>query len=76
MDYAILMQQHSRDEPKVLLANACSALTTICSFGFLAISQSPVLSAFGSTILIGVIISFMTSSLIYSTPDPSKVAST
>jgi len=68
MDYSILLHQHGQKGGHVLLANACSALTTICSFGFLASSQSPVLNAFGSTIVIGIIISFLSSSIFFAKP--------
>jgi predicted exporter len=54
IDYAILFTRHHQGSRSVTMANLCSAITTLLSFGLLVISHSPVLQSLGLTVFIGV----------------------
>jgi predicted exporter len=55
VDYGIFLQEPgSQDDGASWLAVAVSALSTLLSFGLLALSQTPVLRAFGVTMAIGI----------------------
>ncbi|MDR2625066.1 MAG: MMPL family transporter [Zoogloeaceae bacterium] len=53
VDYAIFLQTQSR-APHTLLGTTLAALLTLLSFGLLALSATPALSAFGLTATLGV----------------------
>ncbi len=62
VDYAIfLMERPGADEGTAWLGVALSALSTILSFGLLSLSGTPVLRAFGMTMLIGITVSMVAS---------------
>lgn len=57
VDYGIFMQeQPDRRDATAWLAVGLSAVSTILSFGLLALSQTPALRAFGLTMLIGTVL--------------------
>ncbi len=53
MDYVIFAREMQRQHQVTLQAVLLSALTSLLSFGLLAISSIPVVQAFGMTVLIG-----------------------
>jgi predicted exporter len=55
-----------------MVANAMSALSTMMAFGLLAFSDLYAIHAFGVTILIGITISFVLSSLLRPQEQESK----
>lgn len=60
VDYGIFMQeQPDRRDVTAWLAVGLSAVSTILSFGLLALSQTPALRAFGLTMLIGTVLVWM-----------------
>ena len=63
VDYAIFLAE-SREAPNAtLLAVTLSGITTLLSFGLLAWSETPFLHGFGSAVLIGVCVAFLTAPL-------------
>ena len=59
LDTAIFrVSTDSVDQPATSLAITLSALTTILAFGILAFSQTPVISAFGQSIVFGLIVTY------------------
>ncbi|WP_229724015.1 MMPL family transporter [Oxalicibacterium solurbis] len=61
VDYGIFMQEHpGRDSTVPWLAVGLSAANTILSFGLLALSHTPALHAFGLTMLIGILLVWIT----------------
>jgi predicted exporter len=62
MDYALFLYiQKGRAH---LLSNALAAITTIISFGFLWLSKTTAVSSFGSAIFIGIMLSFVLTTMI------------
>ena len=56
VDYGIFFQEQGRaDDGAAWLAVALSALSTLLSFGLLALSKTPALQAFGLTMALGII---------------------
>jgi predicted exporter len=53
MDYGVFLRESGTQSSSCLLAIMLSALTSSLSFGLLALSSTPMISAFGMTILIG-----------------------
>ncbi len=62
-DYAIFLREIGGTERSAALAITLSALTTLCSFGLLALSATPALHAFGITTLVGIAASFLVAPL-------------
>ena len=63
-DYAIFCAESSTDRRSVtLVAVWMAALTTLLSFGLLALSRVPAVHYFGSTMLIGILLAFCTAPL-------------
>lgn len=59
LDYAVFrVFTPEPDQPATSLAIALSSLTSILAFGMLAFSQTPVISAFGQTIAIGLLFTY------------------
>jgi predicted exporter len=54
VDFGIFFMEANDDNSHTLLAIMLSALTTIFSFGMLTLSNTPVIHAFGLTMLIGI----------------------
>lgn len=54
IDYAIFMLEGGEHEAATLFAVSLSALTTVLSFGLLALSATPALRTFGLSVLIGI----------------------
>ncbi len=62
VDYAIfLIERPDPREGNAWLGVALSAMSTLLSFGLLALSQTPVLRAFGLTMLVGITVSMLAS---------------
>ena len=60
IDYGIYMQEdHVRQDRAAWVGVSLSALTTLLSFGLLALSQTPALQTFGLTMLLGVGLSWL-----------------
>ncbi len=64
IDYGLFFAEAKSTEPRTLLAVLLSALTTIFSFGLLALSQTSAIQAFGLTMLIGISTVFILSPII------------
>lgn len=59
MDYGIFLRESGRESTACLLAILLSALTTTLSFGLLAFSSTPMISAFGITVALGGILNWL-----------------
>ncbi len=59
VDYAIFYREAQSQSSKITVAIFLCMLSTALSFGLLALSNTPAISAFGLTVLIGVISSFL-----------------
>lgn len=59
MDYGIFLRESGRESTACLLAILLSALTTTISFGLLALSSTPMISAFGITVALGGIFNWL-----------------
>ena len=60
MDYVIfLAESRSTNFSSTMLALSLSAITTILSFGLLALSNTPAIEYFGLTVLVGITLSFL-----------------
>lgn len=55
IDYAVFIRESGKESAHVLLAILLSALTTAISLGLLALSNTPALTAFGVSLLLGVL---------------------
>jgi len=62
-DYAVFLREGGARLQSSALAVTLSALTTLCSFGLLALSQIPALHAFGLATLIGILASYLSAPL-------------
>ena len=60
VDYAIFFAESRASAGPTLLAVALSGVTTLLSFGLLAWSETPFLHGFGSAVLIGICVAFLT----------------
>ncbi|MCP4698503.1 MAG: MMPL family transporter [Gammaproteobacteria bacterium] len=54
IDYTLFLEEAKRHRATVMLAITLSAMTTLLSFGLLALSNTPVLHSFGLTVLMGI----------------------
>jgi len=59
MDYSIFIYESSADNKVCLLAIFLSAVTSCLSFGLLSFSSTPMLSAFGVTVLLGSLLNLL-----------------
>ncbi|MBI2380644.1 MAG: hypothetical protein HYV16_07815 [Gammaproteobacteria bacterium] len=64
IDYAVFMLEGGAHEAATLLAVSLSALTTMLSFGLLALSQTPALRTFGLSVLVGIAVAHTLTPLI------------
>lgn len=64
IDYGLFFAESKEFNPHILLAILLSALTTIFSFGLLALSETAAIHAFGLTMLIGISTAFILSPII------------
>ena len=62
-DYAVFLREGGARQRSPALAVTLSALTTLCSFGLLSLSQIPALHAFGLATLIGILASYLSAPL-------------
>jgi predicted exporter len=62
-DYAVFLREGGAQSLSPALAVTLSALTMLCSFGLLALSQIPALHAFGLATLIGILASYLSAPL-------------
>ncbi len=67
IDYGIFMQEKTQRRDTPWLAVGLSAVSTVLSFGLLALSQTPALRAFGLTMLIGTTLAWLLVPLLAST---------
>jgi len=67
IDYAVFRLEGMNHAGPTNMAIALSALSTVCSFGFLAFSSTPVLRAFGTSLLIGTLVAMLGVSLLVTT---------
>jgi len=68
IDYTIFFAEYGGDKPSTMLAVMLSALTTLLSFGLLALSATPVLQGFGVTVGLGILIAWLLSPLAAARP--------
>ena len=66
MDYGIFLRESHGHEDDCLLAILLSVLTSSLSFGLLALSATPMIAAFGLTVLTGVLCNWLLASLLVS----------
>ncbi|MEY8672964.1 MMPL family transporter [Francisella philomiragia] len=59
MDYVLFLAESHNRFSSTMLALALSAITTILSFGLLALSNTPAIEYFGLTVLIGISVAFL-----------------
>jgi len=64
IDYAVFIKESSGDNKSTYLAISLASLTTILALGLLSLSHTPALSAFGLSLLLGVLFSFILTPLI------------
>ncbi|WP_348674045.1 hypothetical protein, partial [uncultured Abyssibacter sp.] len=56
IDYAVFAREAGEHSTATLLAILLSALTTLLSFGLLALSATPALAEFGATVVVGIVL--------------------
>lgn len=66
IDYTLFFEESHDHSQATMLAILLSAITTLLSFGLLALSATPAISAFGQTMLIGIGVAFLLSPFVYS----------
>ena len=64
IDYTIFLSEARHDARTTMLAITLSSITTVLSFGLLALSETPVLRSFGLTLLIGIVTAMLLSPLV------------
>ena len=64
MDYVIFLAESGERNKGTMLALCLSAITTILSFGLLALSSMPAISYFGLTVLVGITVAFILAPLV------------
>ncbi len=60
LDYVIFLAE-SKNPEKVMVSLCLSCVTTILSFGLLAVSQTTAVAAFGMTVAVGMVLIFLLS---------------
>lgn len=73
VDYGIFLLEHSADQGEAWLAVGLGAVSTLLSFGLLAVSTTPAIHAFGVTLGVGVTLVWLLSPL--SQQKPSSTSS-
>ncbi len=66
IDYTLFLEEGKNHQQSTMLAILLSALTTLLSFGLLALSETPVISSFGQTMVVGIIVAFLLSPFVFS----------
>lgn len=56
VDYTLFLEEGAPHRDSTLLAILLSAVTTVLSFGLLALSATPAVAAFGVTVLVGIVV--------------------
>lgn len=64
IDYTLFFAERSTHRQTTMLAITLSAMTTILSFGLLALSDTKAINSFGLTLMIGIVISFLLSPIV------------
>lgn len=64
IDYTIFFAEQTADKATTMHAILLSAVTTILSFGLLALSGTPVISSFGLMVFVGIVVSLLLSPLV------------
>ncbi|API87446.1 MMPL family transporter [Francisella uliginis] len=59
MDYVLFIAESDNRFSSTMLALSLSAITTILSFGLLALSNTPAIEYFGLTVLVGITVAFL-----------------
>lgn len=70
IDYTIFLAESGEDT--TMMAIVLSSITTILSFGLLALSETPVLQSFGLTLLLGIAMAMLLSPLVVCGRDPRE----
>lgn len=73
IDYSLFFEEGENHQEATMLAILLSALTTLLSFGLLALSTTPAISAFGQTMLVGITTAFLLSPLVFSLKSTKSV---
>jgi predicted exporter len=63
VDYGIFLVEHPADDGEAWLAIGLGAVSTLLSFGLLAVSTTPAIHAFGTTLGVGVTLVWLLSPL-------------
>lgn len=64
IDYTIFLSEVRHNPKTTMLAILLSSMTTVLSFGLLALSQTPVLRSFGLTLLMGIVAAMLLAPLV------------
>jgi predicted exporter len=64
IDYAVFIRESSGDNRSTYLAITLAGLTTVLALGLLSLSHTPALSAFGASLLFGILFSYVLTPLI------------
>lgn len=64
VDYVLFFSETKSKFSSTMLATSLSAITTILSFGLLALSSTPAISYFGVTVLVGIASAFLLSPIV------------
>lgn len=73
VDYAIYFRESSQHLPTTALGITLDALTTLFSFGLLAVSSTPAVSAFGISVLSGIFFSWLFAHLVDGQPNIPEI---
>ncbi|WP_164880928.1 MMPL family transporter [Aestuariirhabdus litorea] len=71
IDYALFFAERGDNWQTTLLGVTLAAITTLLSFGLLSLSATPAISAFGQTLLVGLLAAYLLAPLASSTGRPS-----
>ncbi|MCL6414057.1 MMPL family transporter [Aestuariirhabdus sp. Z084] len=59
IDYSVFFAERGHDWRTTLLGVTLAAITTLLSFGLLSLSDTPAISAFGQTLLVGILVAYL-----------------
>jgi predicted exporter len=70
MDYAIFMWESVAGAPASLIGILLAAVFTLCSFGLLALSQTPAIANFGLSVTLGIFFCLLMAPFLALSPEP------
>ncbi|MFT3709630.1 MAG: MMPL family transporter [Archangium sp.] len=73
-DYGIFLVEHPQEQGEAWLAIGLGAISTLLSFGLLAVSQTPAIHAFGITLGVGITTVWLISPLFAPKPEAADAA--